>query len=102
MYAFHLCVDPLHAVHSLSSTEYEERVASGIGHPELQHQHAMRAQKRQKFVDCLTAENVDMTELRKLAWSGIPEELRPISWMILLVRWFFSTMFPVEEGNTIA
>lgn len=45
----------------------------------------MRAQKRQKFVDCLTAPNVDMAELRKLAWSGIPEELRPISWMILLV-----------------
>lgn len=76
--------DPLHAVHSLSSTEYEERVASGIGHPELQHQHAMKAQKRQKFVDCLTAENVDIAALRKLAWSGIPDELRPISWMLLL------------------
>ncbi|KAG8844891.1 GTPase-activating protein [Serendipita sp. 405] len=76
--------DPIHAVHSLSSTEYEERVASGIGHPELQHQHAMKAQKRQKFVDCLTAENVDIAVLRKLAWSGIPEELRPISWMLLL------------------
>ncbi|KAG8830647.1 GTPase-activating protein, partial [Serendipita sp. 399] len=76
--------DPIHAVHSLSSTEYEERVASGIGHPELQHQHAMKAQKRQKFVDCLTAENVDIAALRKLAWSGIPEELRPISWMLLL------------------
>jgi len=85
MDSMHGRIDPLHAVHSLSSTEYEERVASGIGHPELQHQHAMRAQKRQKFVDCLTAENVDMAELRKLAWSGMPEELRPISWMLLLV-----------------
>lgn len=72
-------------MHSLSLTEYEEKVASGIGHPELQHQHAMRAQKRQKFVDCLTADNVDMNVLRKLAWSGIPDELRPISWMVLLV-----------------
>jgi hypothetical protein len=80
-----LFLDPLHSVHSLSLTEYEERVASGIGHPELQHQHAMRAQKRQKFVDCLTADNVDMNVLRKLAWSGIPDELRPISWMLLLV-----------------
>ncbi|CAG8682011.1 9764_t:CDS:2 [Acaulospora colombiana] len=78
--------DPLRAVHSPSLAEYEERVASGIGHPEMQHQHAMRAQKRQKFVDCLTAEDVNMTELRKLAWSGIPEELRPIAWMLLLVR----------------
>jgi hypothetical protein len=77
--------DPLRAVHSPSLAEYEERVASGIGHPEMQHQHAMRAQKRQKFVDCLTAEDVNIAALRKLAWSGIPEELRPIAWMLLLV-----------------
>ncbi len=53
--------DPLHAVHILSSVEYEERVPSRIGHPERQDQHAMRARKRQKFVDCLTADNVDTT-----------------------------------------
>lgn len=25
-------------------------------------------------------------ELRKLAWAGIPNELRPMSWQLLLVR----------------
>lgn len=77
--------DPLHAVTALSTTEYEEKVASGIGHPGLQHQHAMKAQRRQKFVECLTAEDVNIADLRKLAWSGIPEELRPLSWQLLLV-----------------
>lgn len=40
--------------------------------------------RRKKFVDCLTAENVDLGELRKLAWAGIPSDLRPISWQLLL------------------
>lgn len=42
-------------------------------------------QRRQKFVECLTADNINIAELRKLAWSGIPDELRPISWQLLLV-----------------
>ncbi|GAA5864094.1 hypothetical protein JCM3774_006376 [Rhodotorula dairenensis] len=29
-------------------------------------------------------ENVDLTELRKLAWSGVPNELRPMVWQLLL------------------
>lgn len=30
-------------------------------------------------------ENVDLAELRKLAWSGVPNELRPMVWQLLLV-----------------
>lgn len=30
--------------------------------------------------------NVDPGELRRMAWSGIAEEARPIAWMMLLVR----------------
>lgn len=63
--------------------------------------------RRQKFVDCLGSENVDLgeyhcrdalksalmhfqffratAELRKLAWAGIPNDLRPIAWQLLLV-----------------
>ncbi|TKA56679.1 hypothetical protein B0A53_01874 [Rhodotorula sp. CCFEE 5036] len=29
-------------------------------------------------------ENVDLAELRKLAWSGVPNELRPMVWQLLL------------------
>lgn len=37
-----------------------------------------------KFKKLLHATNTDMNELKKLAWSGIPYELRPISWQLLL------------------
>lgn len=34
-------------------------------------------------------ENVDLAELRKLAWSGVPNELRPMVWQLLLVSFLF-------------
>jgi hypothetical protein len=37
-----------------------------------------------KFKTVLAAPNVDIGELKKLAWSGIPLELRPLSWQLLL------------------
>ncbi|KAK9473614.1 rab-GTPase-TBC domain-containing protein [Dipodascopsis tothii] len=37
-----------------------------------------------KFKRVLQASNVDIGALKTLAWSGIPEELRPMSWQILL------------------
>lgn len=37
-----------------------------------------------RFKKILQSSNVDINELRKLAWSGIPEELRPMSWQLLL------------------
>lgn len=53
------------------------------------------AQRRHKFIDCLTADNINIAELRKLAWSGIPEELRPISWQLLLV-WRLYHLSPIS------
>lgn len=41
--------------------------------------------RRQRFIDCLGMENVDLAELRKLSWAGIPGDLRPIVWQLLLV-----------------
>lgn len=35
----------------------------------------------ERFIDAFTA-----AELRRLAWSGIPNEVRPIAWQLLLVR----------------
>lgn len=37
-----------------------------------------------KFKKVLHSSNVDLNELKKLAWSGIPYELRPITWQLLL------------------
>jgi hypothetical protein len=65
--------DPLHAVRRLSTSDPPMVDSSAT-------------QRRQKFLDCLTADNISIVELRKLAWSGIPDELRPISWQLLLVR----------------
>ncbi|KAI5475633.1 GTPase activating protein [Pseudohyphozyma bogoriensis] len=44
-----------------------------------------RKRRRKKcFVDCLSADNVDLPELRKLSWAGIPSDLRPMAWQLLL------------------
>ncbi|CAG8604828.1 11189_t:CDS:10 [Ambispora leptoticha] len=37
-----------------------------------------------KFKDVLQSSNVDLAALRKLSWSGIPDELRPMAWQFLL------------------
>lgn len=37
-----------------------------------------------KFKKLLHSSNVDLSELKKLAWSGVPYELRPITWQLLL------------------
>jgi hypothetical protein len=41
----------------------------------------------ERFSDCIYGSGgaVDVEKLRKLAWSGIPNELRPIAWKLLLV-----------------
>ncbi|KDE05483.1 hypothetical protein MVLG_04172 [Microbotryum lychnidis-dioicae p1A1 Lamole] len=40
--------------------------------------------RRRKFVECLGAETVDLAALRTLAWAGIPDELRPMAWQLLM------------------
>ncbi|KAJ8257744.1 hypothetical protein GJAV_G00189210 [Gymnothorax javanicus] len=36
-----------------------------------------------KFRQLLASPNTDLEELRKLSWSGIPREVRPITWRLL-------------------
>lgn len=43
-----------------------------------------RISRINKFKRVLQSSTVDLAELRKLAWNGIPEELRPMSWQLLL------------------
>ncbi|KAL4073913.1 rab-GTPase-TBC domain-containing protein [Scleroderma citrinum] len=45
---------------------------------------SIRRNRRQKFIDCLGKDNVDIAELRKLAWAGTPSDLRPVVWPTLL------------------
>lgn len=37
-----------------------------------------------KFQKCLSDQVVDLEQLRELAWSGIPPDLRPVTWKLLL------------------
>jgi len=36
-----------------------------------------------KFKTLIDAEDIDLDELRKLSWSGIPSEVRPLTWQLL-------------------
>ncbi|KAG6375352.1 tbc1 domain family protein [Boletus reticuloceps] len=45
---------------------------------------SIRSNRRSKFIDCLNKADLNITDLRKLAWSGTPNDLRPIVWPILL------------------
>ncbi|KAI9450533.1 RabGAP/TBC [Russula earlei] len=48
----------------------------------LRREQSFKANRRHKFLECLSREDVDM--VAKVAWSGIPEEFRPIAWPLLL------------------
>ncbi|KZV69944.1 RabGAP/TBC [Peniophora sp. CONT] len=50
----------------------------------LRRERSIKTNRKKKFVECLCREAIDMAELRKLAWSGIPEHLRPVAWQMLL------------------
>uniref|UniRef100_A0A8C4XH59 TBC1 domain family, member 22a n=1 Tax=Erpetoichthys calabaricus TaxID=27687 RepID=A0A8C4XH59_ERPCA len=52
------------------------------------------ASRLEKFTQLLAGPNTDTEELRKLSWSGIPRQVRAITWKILSVSFFFS-LFPV-------
>lgn len=39
---------------------------------------------RHRLIQCLQSEHIDLAVLRSLAWKGVPPDLRPIVWPILL------------------
>lgn len=50
----------------------------------LMRERSIRTNRRHKFFDCLTGQDVNIAELRKLAWAGIPADFRPLAWQLLL------------------
>ncbi|KAA1476071.1 RabGAP/TBC [Dentipellis sp. KUC8613] len=88
--ALEIMNDPLHLVRrrsskGASSSSLHSRSNSPSKQSEkLMREHSIRTNRYTKFVECLSREDVDMAELRKLAWSGIPNELRPLAWQLLL------------------
>ncbi|KAF8894096.1 rab-GTPase-TBC domain-containing protein [Infundibulicybe gibba] len=89
--------DPLHGIrHRPRRTEPpashtrkpQEAVTEPNGNNEktekLMRERSIKTNRRHKFVDCLSAQDVNIVELRKLAWAGIPNDLRPMAWQLLL------------------
>ncbi|BGP49863.1 GTPase-activating protein [Rhodotorula kratochvilovae] len=52
--------------------------------PEEEGERGRENRRKRKFLDVLGSDNVDLAELRKLAWSGVPDELRTMVWQLLL------------------
>ncbi|KAK2464206.1 hypothetical protein APHAL10511_003663 [Amanita phalloides] len=50
----------------------------------LMRERSVRTNRRHKFVECLSRQDVNIVELRKLAWAGIPPDFRPMAWQLLL------------------
>lgn len=86
-------IDPLHILqHRPPLTKRASHVRTTSFDPELRSENSkldrersIRSNRRQKFIDCISAEDVNMAALRKLAWNGVPNDLRPIVWPLLLV-----------------
>lgn len=102
-------VDPLFSVRQLRSSR--SKSPSSNGHHKTESTQILRAtsirtNRKNKFIECILAEDVNigtrnsifartwlkheffLVELRKLAWNGIPNDLRPVAWQLLLVRDF--------------
>ncbi|KAJ5150947.1 GTPase-activating protein gyp1 [Penicillium canariense] len=52
--------------------------------PKEREMHSSHITRINKFKRILQASTVSLTELRDLAWSGVPEEVRPMTWQLLL------------------
>lgn len=50
----------------------------------LREEMAGRTSRIDRFKRILTKPNIDLSALRKLAWNGVPEEIRPMVWQLLL------------------
>ncbi|XP_072452662.1 TBC1 domain family member 22A isoform X7 [Notamacropus eugenii] len=53
---------------------------NALGPPALTEREVYRLEK---FRQLLAGPNTDLEELRKLSWSGIPKQVRPITWKLL-------------------
>ncbi|KAK9461526.1 rab-GTPase-TBC domain-containing protein [Lipomyces oligophaga] len=71
--------DPANALHMIAHAE----ISSNASLADIETINS-RITRINKFKRILQASNVDIPSLRNLAWSGIPEELRPMSWQLML------------------
>ena len=72
-------IDPANSLHLI-----QHRSVPSMAGPKQVEACAARISRINKFKRILQASSVSLGELRDSAWSGIPEEVRPITWQVLL------------------
>lgn len=73
--------DPANSLHMIYQPDVSSIIDASPAEVELLN---ARIARINKFKRVLQSSNVDISALRNLAWSGIPDELRPMSWQLLL------------------
>jgi TBC1 domain family member 2 len=71
--------DPANSLHLISHSA----VPAGASPKEVE-AHSTRVSRINKFKRILQASSVSLQDLRAAAWSGIPEEVRALTWQLLL------------------
>ena len=71
--------DPVNSLHLI----HHPPVAPNATSKEIE-AHSARISRINKFKRILQASSIPLTELRDSSWSGIPEEVRAMSWQLLL------------------
>lgn len=72
--------DPSNSLYTLYGPQRKKEQESK---KELEEMNAIIS-KFQRFKKLIQEPNVDLEKLKKMAWNGIPSELRPISWQLLV------------------
>ncbi len=76
-----------HSTKMKTNTESRPTTPQPPSNEEIMTPRTLNKTLTERFSDCIYASNaVDLDKLRKLSWSGIPSELRPVVWKILIVK----------------
>ncbi|GAA5860182.1 hypothetical protein JCM1840_002806 [Sporobolomyces johnsonii] len=70
--------------HAPAVVDYRKDELGALDPEEEAGEKGRERRRRRKFLETVGEDNVDLAELRKLSWSGIPEDLRPMAWQLLL------------------
>lgn len=71
--------DPANSLHLISHPPVPSHAS-----PKEVEEHSARISRINKFKRILQASSISLTDLRDSAWSGLPEEVRAMSWQVLL------------------
>ncbi|MCJ1439103.1 GTPase-activating protein [Xylographa pallens] len=74
-----LTLDPANSLHLISHSPIPPNASA----KEIE-AHSTRISRINKFKRILQSSTISLNELRNLAWKGVPEEVRSMSWQILL------------------